>query len=73
MKIKIVRQVSTKKQAVVYDIYEGFSGIPSTLPFRTKWILDKAGLSEDELLHRMRLGLTTIGKLKIKIEDGGIC
>lgn len=41
--------------------------------FQTKWILDKAGLSEEELLHRMRLNLTTIGKLKIKIEDRGIC
>ena len=79
-KIKIVRrqlnvsQITppTDEPVVVYDIYEGFTGIPSTWPFMTKWIIDKAGLSEEEMLKHMRFQLTTLGRLDIKIVDGGI-
>ena len=34
----------------VYDIYCGFTGIPSTWPFHTKWVLYKASLSKEEAL-----------------------
>ena len=75
-KIKIVRRQLNVSQidepVVVYDIYEGFTGFPSTWPFMTKWILDKAGLSEEEMLKHMRFQLTTLGRLDIKIVDGGI-
>lgn len=80
-KIKIVRrqlnlsQVTppTEEPVTVYDIYCGFTGMPSTWPFMTKWIIDKAGLTESEMLRYMRLHLTTLGKVKIRVVDGGVC
>lgn len=55
MKIKIVGRWSelpmTNKEELVYDIYCGFTGIPTTFPFCTKWKIDKAGLSKKELLE----------------------
>ena len=27
----------TDKEELVYDIYVGFTGIPTTFPFHTKW------------------------------------
>lgn len=54
MKIKIVGRWSnlpmTDIDEIVYDIYYGFSGLPATFPFCTKWKIDKAGLTKDELL-----------------------
>lgn len=54
MKIKIVGRWSnlpmTDFGEIVYDIYYGFSGLPATLPFCTKWKLDKSGLTKDEIL-----------------------
>lgn len=43
MKIKVVR-VSED----VYNIYHGFTGIPSTFPFCTKWMIDREGLTREE-------------------------
>lgn len=79
-KIKIVRRQLNWSQITppaeepitVYDIYHGFTGIPSTWPFMTKWIIDKAGLTEAEMLKRMCLHLTTLGKVKIIVKDGGV-
>lgn len=55
MKIKIVSRCSelpmTDKEELVYDVYAGFTGIPTTFPFHTKWKIDKAGLSKEELLE----------------------
>ena len=55
MKIKIVSRISelpmTDKEELVYDIYVGFTGIPITFPFHTKWEIDKAGLTKKELLE----------------------
>lgn len=54
MKIKIVSRISelpmTDKEELVYDIYFGFTGIPITFPFHTKWKICKAGLTKEELL-----------------------
>lgn len=55
MKIKIVSRISelpmTDKKERVYDIYVGFTGIPTTFPFHTKWKIDKAGLTKEELFE----------------------
>ena len=55
MKIKIVSRISehpmTDKEELVYDVYVGFTGIPTTFPFHTKWKIDKAGLTKEELLE----------------------
>lgn len=58
MKMKIVRRwgrysVLEGCEEVVYDIYRGFTGLPATWPFHTKWIIEKSGLSEDEALKLM--------------------
>ena len=83
MKIKIVRRTlnvsqitpPTPEPVVVYDIYEGFTGFPSTWPFMTKWILDKAGLTEDEMVKYVRYYLTAYREIsfKVVVRDGGIC
>ncbi len=52
----------------VYDVYHGFTGMPSTWPFLTKWILDKQSLKENELLRYMRKYITTGGKTKIIVK-----
>lgn len=69
-KIKIVRRESFQDNSyhTRYDIYYGFTGIPSTWPFMTKWVLDKAGLTEDEMLKRMKTHLTTKGKVKVIVK-----
>ena len=55
MKIKIVSRISelpmTDKEELVYDVYVGFTGIPTTFPFHTKLKIDKAGLTKEELLE----------------------
>lgn len=55
MKIKIVSRISelpmTDKEELVYDVYFGFTGIPTTFPFHTKWKIDKASLTKEELLE----------------------
>jgi hypothetical protein len=54
MKIKIVSRWSnlpmTNIDELVYDIYYGFTGLPSTFPFCTKWKIDRAGLTKEEIL-----------------------
>lgn len=39
----------TDKEELVYDIYVGFTGIPTTFPFHTKWKIDEIGLTKEEL------------------------
>ena len=55
MKIKIVSRISelpmTDKEELVYDVYVGFTGIPTTFPFHTKWKIYKVGLTKEELLE----------------------
>ena len=70
-KFKIVRRESFQNGCyyTAYDVYEGFTGIPATWPFMTKWIPDKIGITEDEMLHHMKMHLTTVGKIKIIIKS----
>ena len=55
MKIKITGRWSnlpmTDKDELVYDISYGFTGLPTTFPFCTKWKIGKAGLTKKELLE----------------------
>ena len=55
MKIKIVSRMSelpmTDKEELIYDVYVGFTGIPTTFPFHTKWKIKKASLTKEELLE----------------------
>lgn len=71
MKIKIVSTRHTVSwgdgEEITYDVYHGFSSVPP-LPFFTKWILDKSGLTEDELMQYMRPLLTIRGSVKIITE-----
>ena len=69
-KIKIVRREHFHDGCyhTCYDTYVGFTGIPSTWPFMTKWIADKVGLDERGLLKYMKSHLTTKGKVKVIVK-----
>lgn len=71
MKIKIVSRWSnlpmTDKDELVYDIYYGFTGMPVTFPFCTKWKLDKSGLTKDELLEWFKKSALGYQKVIIKL------
>lgn len=66
MKIKIVSRISelpmTDKEELVYDVYFGFTGIPTTFPFHTKWKIGKAGLTKEELLE-------WLGKINLRYQE----
>ena len=71
MKIKIECRWSnlpmTDKDELVYDIYYGFTGLPTTFPFCTKWKIDKAGLSKEELLKWFEKNACAYKKIIIKL------
>ena len=71
MKIKIVSRMSelpmTDKEELVYDIYVGFTGIPTTFPFHTKWKIDKVGLNKEELLEWFEKNALVYQEVVIKI------
>lgn len=71
MKIKIVGRWKylpmDDMDEIVYDIYYGFSGLPATFPFCTKWKLDKAGLTEDELLKWFKIQANAYQEIIIKL------
>lgn len=69
-KIKIVGRTyfNNGSYHTVYDVYVGFTGIPSTWPFMTKWIADKTSLDEDQLAKYMLRYISTGGKVKIIVK-----
>ena len=71
MKIKIVSRMSelpmTDKEELVYDIYVGFTGIPTTFPFHTKWKIDKVGLTKEEVLEWFEKNALVYQEVVIKI------
>lgn len=71
MKIKIVSRWSnlpmTDIDELVYDIYYGFTGLPATFPFHTKWKIDKAGLTKKELLKWFENNACGYQKIIIKL------
>lgn len=72
-KIKIIRRefFHNGSYYVCYDTYHGFTGIPSTWPFMTKWVKDKSSLSEEELQKYIKRYVTTVGKVKIIVKAQG--
>lgn len=70
IKIKIVRREMFHDGCyyTCYDVYHGFTGFPSTWPFKTKWVVDKVGLTELQLRQYMTFYLTTVGKVKIVVK-----
>lgn len=67
IKLKIERNEMVKggQHYTFYNTYCGFVGMPSTLPFITKWVLDKVALTEKELSQYVMNYVTTLGKIKI--------
>lgn len=54
-------------EETIYDIYYGFTGLPSTCPFHTKWKIDKAGLSKEELVEWFKKNVCGYSKIIIKL------
>jgi hypothetical protein len=68
-KIKIVRrEFYDEVWKTRYDVYVGFTGIPSTWPFITKWVLDMSNLTYQELVNYIKPNLVTRGKTKIIVK-----
>ncbi len=69
-KIKIVRRDNYSYGCYhhCYDTCYGFTGIPNTWPFMTKWVADKKGLSEEELKEYIAPYITNKGKVKIIVK-----
>ena len=57
----------TDNEELVYDIYVGFTGIPTTFPFHTKWKIDKVGLTKEELLEWFKKNALVYQEVVIKI------
>lgn len=73
MKIRIIGRTEMHLapegcEETVWDIYYGFTGLPSTWPFHTKWKIMAAGLSKEEM-HKWveRLCLGSYTKIIIKV------
>lgn len=68
-KIKIVRKEFYEDiWKTRYDVYEGFTGFPSTWPFMTKWVRSRTELTYQELVNYMKPYLTSLGKTKIIVK-----
>lgn len=50
MKIKIERYEYSPSE-YHYNAYHGFTGFPVTFPFHTKWVLDKEGMNNIEMIE----------------------
>ena len=78
-KIKIIRKVVSiedfeKSGKLGYDhrwdVYHGFTGMPSTFPFCTKWVLDKKNLTREEVdKYLQNLMLETTDNVTVKTKD----
>ena len=72
MKIKIVSRIEMYLapegcEETIYDVYYGFTGLPTTWPFCTKWKIDKAGLTKDELLEWFKTNCLGYRNITIKL------
>lgn len=50
MKIKIERYANSPSESR-YRAYHGFTGIPYTYPFHTKWVLDRDDMNNIEMIE----------------------
>ena len=57
----------TDKEELIYDIYVGFTGIPTTFPFCTKWKIDRVGLTKEELFEWFEKTALCYQKVIIKL------
>ena len=72
MKIKIqarkeIHLAPEGSEETLYDVYYGFTGIPTTFQFCTKWKIDKAGLTKEELVKWLEKNVCGYGKIIIKL------
>ena len=67
MKIKIERYEYSPGEHR-YRAYNGFTGIPYTYPFHTKWVLDKDDMNNIEMLEYVSRFLIFGKEVKFKIE-----
>lgn len=67
MKIKIERYEYSPSEHR-YREYHGFTGIPYTYPFHTKWVLDKDDMNNIEMLEYVSRFLIFGKEVKFKIE-----
>lgn len=67
MKIKIERYEYSPNEHR-YRAYPGFTGIPFTYPFHTKWVLDKDDMNNIEMLEYVSRFLIFGKEVKFKIE-----
>ena len=67
MKIKIERYEYSPSEHR-YRVYHGFTGIPYTYPFHTKWVLDKDDMNNIEMLEYVSRFLIFGKEVKFKIE-----
>ena len=72
MKIKIESRIEMHLapegcEETLYDVYYGFTGLPTTFPFCTKWKIDKAGLTKKELLEWFEKSACVYRKIIIKL------
>lgn len=54
-------------EETIYDIYYGFTGIPTTFPFCTKWKISNAGLTKKELVEWFEKNACGYSKIIIKL------
>ena len=67
MKIKIERYAYTPSE-YRYRAYHGFTGIPFTYPFHTKWVLEKDDMNNIEMLEYVSRFLIFGKEVKFNIE-----
>ena len=67
MKIKIERYEYSPGEHR-YRSYHGFTGIPYTCPFYTKWVLDRDDMNNIEMLEYVSRFLIFGKEVKFKIE-----
>ena len=67
MKIKIELYEDYPSESS-YRAYHGFTGIPYTYPFHTKWVLDKEDMNNIEMLEYVSRFLIFGKEVKFKIE-----
>lgn len=54
-------------EETIYDVYYGFTGIPTTFPFCTKWKIGNAGLTKKELIEWFEKNACGYSKIIIKL------
>lgn len=67
MKIKIERYENSPSE-YRYRAYHGFTGIPCTYPFHTKWVLDKDDMNNIEMLEYVSRFLVFGKEIKFNIK-----